>query len=190
MKKITVFVTLLMAIALTACSKTKTKEPEPEIYVEDQIYYDDEYDVNFVIFGSGYSIFIKRIGGTEWEMLVSYDTGDIYLNEFEFEEATADLTLLTGGEAGYYKSPRIKNVSEHHSISFAEVVERGLIEDYEPGREYFDGARLYEADGQTFCIVQSRYNEFNVYKDCELIGTYQTAAEVETALGIAGQSEE
>ena len=196
MKKRIFIPIIILALLLTACSegaeskpekkrKTEKKnEPEEEIYIEDQIFYEDELNVDLVIFAAGGRFFILKSGEKEWEMLVSDDTGDIYLDEFEFEEATADLTLLTGGEAGHYKDPTIKKVIEHHSVSFADVAERGLIEEYDPEAEEFYGPRICRTEEHTFCIVRVAYKKYCLYRDCEYVGTYETAKEAGAAMGI------
>ncbi len=198
MKKIIIITTILITVFLSACAsknggpinspgngKTsdKTSEPpEDDVFVADQIEYVEEPNVSIVIFAAQDGLFIQKSGNTEWEMLIDDYTGDIYLQDFEFAEADVDLTLLLGGEAGYYYAPRIDEVHDYEKITFNDVVDRGLIKDYEQEDGWFDGPRLYRKDDHLFCIVCTKYNEYCLYSDGEFIGAYETPEEAESEI--------
>ena len=196
MKKTIIITTILITVFLSACAyknsgpvnspgkNDNNEPPEEDVFIADQMYYDEEPDVNIVIFAADDWLFIQKSGNTEWERLVSDNTGEIYLRDFEFAEAEVDLTLLTGGEEGFYQAPRIDTVHDHKTITFYDVVDRGLIEEYEPGTEYFDCVQIYKTDDHLFCIVHTEYNEYRLYSDCEFVGAYETLEEVEPEMGL------
>ncbi|MCR5092833.1 MAG: hypothetical protein K6B72_02565 [Lachnospiraceae bacterium] len=184
---------ILALIMLSACSEeTPASQKAGGEYESnhdsendsDQLYYDHESNVDLVIFRCQDKLFIRKEGETDWQMLISAKTGGISLDDFDFEEANADLTLTSGGVAGYYKSPEIDSVHDHRAISFDEAVDRGLIVDHEPDRD-FDGPRLYRAGDHIFCVVCAGYKEYCVYDGGQYIGTYETREEAEEAISSA-----
>ena len=90
MKKTIIITTILITVFLSACANKNSgpvnspgkndnnEPPEEDVFIADQMYYDEEPDVNIVIFAADDWLFIQKSGNTEWERLVSDNTAHRY----------------------------------------------------------------------------------------------------------------
>jgi hypothetical protein len=186
-----VFLTVLMGMVLLAgCTRVSNpaggKHPTTgEAVNPDQLYYDYEDNVDFTIFRAGDAYLMCEDGQNGWSGLEGdVQSQGLNLGDFDFAHVTADMTYLDGGEAGYMNAPMIRKVHNSFSVSFADVLNKGLIEEYDPEEVYFAGPRLYETDDCKYCVVFADYKEYRVYKDGGYIGSYETSYEAEGAIGL------
>ncbi len=149
-KKVAIIILVLAVIAgvillLTGCVQDAIKDVKKDDYELTFIRCEDEYRV------AGSSI---NEVFPEWGMKGEFPS----MEDGQFACMKADITIRTGGEAGYYEDVFIREVKSFEILSIDEVVERNLITKYTDGIVGHNGLEVIQAEEKTYYIQSYKGN--------------------------------
>ena len=167
-----------------AASTTMTaafQTPKREEVIFDQIYYNREYDVELAVMrvGDRYITYSKDRKKAGWTNMFSAAPDEIKLDDGAFGIIKADITRVSGGEAGYGGEPQIDRLISFTPMTLAEAFEYTGIEKYDPDDRYCHEPKLCG----DYLIVYS-YPEHRVYRNGELVGAYDNIVFAQEAMGL------
>lgn len=179
-----IFVPLIPAILLASCAADKTPVQLPsgtEEVIVDQIYYDKEENAELAVMRVGDAYLTYSKDGTGWAQIFGKAPDGITLNDGGFGLMTADITRVSGGEAGYGGEPQIDRLISFKPISFEKAEEYAGLEKYDPKETYCHSPEIC---GEYYIVYI--YPEFHIYRDGALVGTYDNVVAVQAAMGLSG----
>ena len=168
------------SVSTTATAAFQTPKREEEV-IFDQIYYNSEYDVELAVMrvGDRYITYSKDRKMAGWAAMYSAAPDGITLEDGSFGLIKADITRVSGGVAGYMGEPQIDRLISFSPMTIAEAVEYAGIEKYDPDDRYCHEPKLCG----DYLIVYS-YPDHRVYRDGELVGTYENIILAQGAMGL------
>ena len=167
-----------------AASTTMTaafQTPKREEVIFDQIYYNREYDVELAVMrvGERYITYSKDGKKAGWTNMFSAAPDEIKLDDGAFGIIKADITRVSGGEAGYGGEPQIDRLISFTPMTLAEAKKYAAFEEYDPEDRFCHEPKLCG----DYLIVYS-YPEHRVYRNGELVGAYDDIVFAQWAMGL------
>lgn len=199
-KKTIITATLFTLVVGSACVRTNVSTPgqighvvsslggsSPSAGSADELNTESEKHAVGYVFRAGDSYYICLDGETTWRHILSDESGELSnrMGDFDFGTIDADVAWLSGGIAGYINAPLIRKVHSYAKTTFDVCDQRGLIADYDPDADPFISSPSVYRDGDDeYVAIYVSYNDYRVYKNGTLLGSYETALEVSSAMGI------
>ena len=168
------------AVSTTLTSVTQKEKKRAEDIV-DQIYYNHEYDVELAIMRIGDLYITYSKDRTGWVYMYSYNDfpEEIKLEDGEFGLVKADITRVSGGEAGFGGDPQIDRLISFSPMTLAEAKEYAALEEYDPENRFCHSPMLCG----DYLIVYS-YPNHRIYRDGKLVGAYENIILAQGAMGL------
>lgn len=115
----------------------------------------------------------EYLGTENWNTIYEF-MPETELMDGEFAIITADVTFLTGGEAGYQQNVQIDKLKSCEIVSAERAAMFYEIPDVTE-TDFSEGRRLLMWQyGETLRHILFNREKYTVYQGCELIGTYDT----------------
>ena len=150
--------------------------------VDELVFDNQESNVRIILFRCNKAFIAYKENEKKWIGLYTKPK-DIHLEDGEFADITADVEKVYGGIVGFTGELYLTKIKSSQTVAFEELVNRGDIADYDPMQYRFGGARVIRTKKGLYC-VGSVYGKYQLYKDGKILGTYNTALEVENATGL------
>lgn len=189
---------LILALSLCSCGETDEKEEEKEPTASepksaaaatvlggtDMCSTEVKENITVTVFRCGEFYYAHFPDKTSkgWSLMNFCVPDEIVLEDGGFGTLTADEKITCGGDEGI--AFRLENVSGFEQITANEAAENIGFDEYVPKEDMpYNQIRIFRTDGKEYMIIKI-YKSIHVYLDGKPFGEYDTAFEMEAALGL------